>query len=73
MTAVEQRRFARTAGRRRRTKPTPPKPPILDLAAKLADLWRLAGGDDRLKFIELVGVDEVLGELKVTNTKRRVK
>ena len=73
MTAVEQERFARTAGRRRRSKPKPPPPPTLDLAAKLADLWRLAGRGDRLKFIELVGVDEVLGELKVTNTKRRVK
>ena len=71
MTVVEQKRFARTAGRRR-SKPKPPKPPTLDLAARLADLWRLAGRDDRRRFVELVGVDEVLGELKVT-TKRRVK
>lgn len=73
MTAVERRRFARDAGRRRRPKPTPPKPPTLDLAARLADLWRLAGRDERLKFIELVGVDEVLGELTVTTTKRRAR
>lgn len=73
MTAVEQKRFARDAGRRRRPKPPPPTPPALDLAARLADLWRLAGRDERRRFVELVGIDDVLGELKVTNTKRRTK
>jgi len=72
MTAVEQKRFACTAGRRRRTKPTPPKPPTLDIAARLADLWRLAGRDERSKFLELVGIDNVLNELTVA-TKRRAR
>lgn len=61
MTDAERRRA--DVGGRRRSRPKPPPAPKLDLAARLADLWRVAGREERLAFLRMVDVAEILDEL----------
>jgi len=48
---------------KRRSRPKPPPRPKAGLAARLADLWRLAGPEERLAFVRMVDIEAALGEL----------
>jgi hypothetical protein len=58
-----ERKRADAGGGKRRSRPKPPPAPTLDLAARLADLWRVAGREERMAFIKMVDIEEVLNEL----------
>lgn len=48
---------------RRSSRPKPPPAPVLDLAARLADLWRVAGREERLAFVRMVDIHDILDEV----------
>jgi hypothetical protein len=58
-----ERKRADAGGGRRRSRPKPPPAPTLDLAARLADLWRVAGREERLAFLRMVDLEEILDEI----------
>ena len=62
MSDAERKRVDAGCGKRR-SRPKPPPAPTLVLATRLADLWRVAGREERMAFIKMVDIEEVLNEL----------
>lgn len=62
MSEAERQRADLSRGRRS-SRPEPPPAPVLDLATRLADLWRVAGREERLAFLRMVDLEEILNEI----------